>query len=106
MSSKEGQENLDVGPYPVKLEFFERVGRAGMIFRYSGADSEDNLVVVPSSALRDRTSMAQRPRGGLKEEVFFFSQGKSLGNLKCSLMETLSVTPQTVFPLQTFWRIR
>jgi len=51
MRSREGKTSLRTGKYPVVIEFFEKHGNAGMIFKYRGPDAGKLNVVVPQRAL-------------------------------------------------------
>jgi hypothetical protein len=81
MATKEGTNNYGAGAHAIRLEFFEKKGLAGMVFKYKGSDTSNNKVVVPQHRLRKLVSGPTGPKG-LQEEVFYFSQGKELKNLK------------------------
>ena len=76
MLEKYGKRTLGTGPHAVLIEYFEKTGRAGAIFKYSGPDSKDKMVVVPQARL-SKSVVVVTSKPGLKEEVFYFHQGKS-----------------------------
>ena len=51
--AKEGTRSFNSGPRSLKLLYFEKVGQAGMIFAFKGADTNGQLKVVPASSLQD-----------------------------------------------------
>jgi len=76
MRTKTGNYRLPTGYHAMRIDFFERGGGAGCIFKYKGPDSGNRVKVVPSSVLRVNPVL-----GGLTEEVFYFGQGGNLPNL-------------------------
>jgi len=66
MRNREGKKVLTLGLHKLLLEFFEKGGRAGMVFKYSGPDSGNKMVVVPSQALQQMTGFDTCRTGGLK----------------------------------------
>jgi hypothetical protein len=71
--------------HPLRVEFFEKGGGAGIEFRYNGGDSMNRKEIVPASALwqKDDTEAQLACRNyGLKEEFFFFRQGGRLPSLR------------------------
>eukprot|EP00971_Amphidinium_carterae_P116630 2310114-Amphidinium_carterae.1 len=51
MKTKTAEIELTAGDHPLVVKFFENGGHAGIIFKYSGPDSDNAEVVVPSPAL-------------------------------------------------------
>ena len=44
MRTKTGKHNLCVGPHRLWIEYFEKVGKSGVIFKYRGPDSSNSMV--------------------------------------------------------------
>jgi len=83
LRARQGRKSLGKGEHPLKLEFFERGGKAGMLFRFKGADTRNRWSfgqsnVYCSRALRRKASR----KSGLKEETFYFRQGRGVPNLQ------------------------
>jgi len=51
MRSVDAEKTLVIGPHKIRLEYFERTGKAGMVLRYNGPDTKHRMVVVPAHAL-------------------------------------------------------
>jgi len=77
MRQRRGSRTLGAGPHLFRVEFFERGGGAGCIFKYQGPDTGNSMVVVPGRIIQHSRTVAS----GLKEEVFYFRQGWKLPNL-------------------------
>jgi hypothetical protein len=76
--SREGTKYLAQGQHPLLIEFFERGGHAGISFRYKGADTRNNMVVVPQNVL---VKVGLSGTHGLREAQFYFNQGKNCPDL-------------------------
>ena len=59
---------LEAGLHPLRIEYFQRGGDAKLLFRYSGPDTEDNMIIVPRQKLGFPRYI------GLMKEVFDVSQ--------------------------------
>jgi hypothetical protein len=64
----------------VRLEFFERGGHAGMLFRYHGPDTGNRWVVVRAGGKKGGHRATYR-HGFFRENVFYFGQGGRCQNL-------------------------
>ncbi|CAE7354417.1 unnamed protein product, partial [Symbiodinium sp. CCMP2456] len=42
---------LEAGLHPLRIEYFQRGGDAKLLFRYSGPDTQENMIVVPRQKL-------------------------------------------------------
>jgi hypothetical protein len=51
LKNQEGIITLKRKWWPIKLEFFERTGHAGMVFRYMGFDTDNKMKYVPRTAM-------------------------------------------------------
>jgi len=51
MRAVDAEKTLVIGPHKIRLEYFERTGKAGMVMRYKGPDTKHRMVVVPAHAL-------------------------------------------------------
>jgi hypothetical protein len=71
-----GTRSLLADVHALKIDYFNRDGGNGCVFKYKGRDTSEKAVVVPQSAL-----LANPVLAGLTEEVFFFDQSNSLTNL-------------------------
>jgi len=85
MRTRSARPYLTTRLHSLRLEFFEKGGGAGMIFSYKGADTSNRAQVVPEAALwkkADDTAQLACRNYGLKEEFFYFNQGRNLPDLK------------------------
>ena len=64
----------------VRIEFFERGGHAGMMFRYHGPDTGNRWVVARAKGRRPAARATYR-HGLFRENVFYFGQGGRCQNL-------------------------
>ena len=55
MLARVGQTALTARFHPLRLDYFERTGKAGIVFAYKGPDTGEKLTVVPSGVLFDST---------------------------------------------------
>jgi hypothetical protein len=93
MRNKAGQKSLSAGKHALRLEFFEKGGGAGMVFMYKGPDTQNKRIVVPQWVLEPKSVPVPPVKGGLKEEVFYFRQGRRLQDLngrKPNLVRTVA----------------
>jgi len=65
MRSRESSYRCRRGQHYLRLEMFEKSGRAGMVFMYKGRDTHNELKTVTSKALKHVSAH------GFKEEVFY-----------------------------------
>jgi hypothetical protein len=75
MIMKHGTASLSTDLHAIRIEFFQKGGGAGIIFKYQGPDSGNRLVSA-APAFRDSPVLP-----GITEEVFYFAQGSKLPNL-------------------------
>ncbi|KAL9139500.1 putative conserved tandem carbohydrate binding domain [Amphidinium carterae] len=95
MRTREGTLDLPAGIHAITIKFIEAGGGAGMIFSYTGPDTDDALEVVPSKVLVIPDDVAQKlihttttstavtlqdedgnyQPGGLLAQVFYFNSG-------------------------------
>jgi len=90
MKSKEASMRCKHGQHYVRVEMFERTGKAGMIFMYRGRDTGNQMKTVKGRALRYVISR------GFKEEVFYTGKNSRIPNLnRNAAMER--VVPHVVY---------
>eukprot|EP00971_Amphidinium_carterae_P323665 6432261-Amphidinium_carterae.1 len=51
MKTKTADIYMEVGDHPLVVKFFENGGIAGVVLKYTGPDTNDEEMVVPSSVL-------------------------------------------------------
>jgi len=73
---------LEEGVHSIKMQFFERLGGAGMLFYYSGPDSDGNKVIVPTRVLTPYTPQVFR---GLYAEFYYVSSMSTSAMVKPDL---------------------
>jgi len=61
MRNREGGKSLGQRSYAMILEYFEKGGHAGMIFRYAGAQTKSKMVLVGRSVLTARLEKTRTP---------------------------------------------
>jgi hypothetical protein len=74
--TKQGSRSLSSDLHAIRIDYFEKDGGQGCIFKYSGQDTGHQQVVVGQSALRTNPIL-----DGLTEEVFYFEQSSSMPDL-------------------------
>eukprot|EP00971_Amphidinium_carterae_P337488 6474328-Amphidinium_carterae.1 len=103
MVEKSGTIALTPGLHSIMLEFWERLGGAGMIFSYLGADTHDVKDVVPNSALftTGPTTTTTPPPGLLAE--YFYDVGIESGSTRMPDLagkspDVTRIDPQVNYP--------
>lgn len=67
MRSREASVELTAGQHYLRLEMFQKDGKAGMVFMYQGKDTRNEMRVVGQEVLRYFTAR------GFREEVFYIA---------------------------------
>jgi len=83
--TRRGQKALRNHLHKIVVEFFEKGGHAGIRLSYKGPDTQNRVKVVPKEVFWKKANLAAQlscRRYGLKEDFFFFRQGRRLPNLK------------------------
>jgi hypothetical protein len=90
MKGKQASYRCASGQHHLKIEMFEKRGRAGMIFMYRGKDTNNEMRTVNGKALRYVTTR------GFKEEVYYTGANTRIPNLNSkAAMER--VVPHVVY---------
>jgi len=80
VQGREGSKTLAEGPHRVWLQCLQSTDHTGMIFKYSGPDTVNTMVVVPTEALQlqvrgaAQAAVIRRSSMGLKESIYYFPQ--------------------------------
>ncbi|KAL9139461.1 PA14 domain hypothetical carbohydrate binding [Amphidinium carterae] len=117
MRTKTVDLELSAGDHPLVVKFFENGGIAGAIFSYSGPDTNDEEVVVPSSVLvtpagveppttTTTTAIALSDMvGGLQVEYYYFDHGlQTVSVINDVVADVTSTVSQINYaPVRTAW---
>merc|ERR1719502_589367 len=79
MRQRNGRVRLDNTLHRIRMKFFENGGGAGIVWMYRGPDTKNRIQVVGNGVLWKKPNIAAQiacQRYGLKEEFFFFRQGR------------------------------
>jgi hypothetical protein len=101
MRTKTGSVHLGNILHSLKIEFFERGGGAGIIFKYKGSDTGGHMRVVPREALYKTASQEAElacRRFGLSLDVFPYKQLSQVPNLIGRQPSYSGVVAQVAYP--------
>jgi hypothetical protein len=87
MVAKQANKDISAGVHSLKLEYFERGGHAGMLFKLKGPDTANAWSYGQSYIYHGEAEVARTVKAknhsesGFREEAFFFSMGDSIPSL-------------------------
>lgn len=90
MKSREAKYRCKSGQHYLKIEMFQKKGKAGMIFMYRGRDTYNRMKTVSGKALRYVTAH------GLKEQVYYTGANSRIPDMR-GQAEQERVVPHVVY---------